>query len=261
VEVAVTGGTGTLGREVVDQLTSDGHDVRVLTRSVPPTLPAGAVHHRVDLISGAGLAEALDGVDVVVDASNAGPARKSAEALLVGGTRRLLEAEAAAGVTHHVGVSVVGIDRVPHGYYAVKLAQEAVVRAAPVPWSLVRATQFHGLLDAVFSATARVGLLPGPALPLQPVDQREVAGILAATVAGEPSGAITEFAGPERRSLRELAAIWRAGTAARALVVPVPLPGRAGRALRHGGLTSGAASTGPTTFAAWLRERGRQVRA
>jgi uncharacterized protein YbjT (DUF2867 family) len=254
--LAVAGGTGTVGRELVARLVGQGHTVRVLTRRAGAELPGGATHHRVDLATGAGLAPALEGVDAVVDAANAGPARKPAEAVLLGGTRRLLEAEAAAGVAHHVGVSVVGIDRVPYGYYAVKLAQEEIVRTGPVAWTIVRATQFFGLLDWAFSATARVGLLPGPALPLQPVDQREVAGVLAATAAGEPLGAITEFAGPEVCSVRDLAATWRAGTAARALVVPVPLPGRAGRALRSGGLTSSAASTGSTTFAAWLRERG-----
>jgi uncharacterized protein YbjT (DUF2867 family) len=254
--VAVTGGTGTVGREVVARLTQQGHAVRVLTRHAGAALPGGATHQRVDLTSGAGLAAALAGVDVVVDAANAGPARKPAEAVLLAGTRRLLAAEAAAGVAHHVGVSVVGIDRVPYGYYAVKLAQEEIVRNGPVAWTIVRATQFFGLLDWAFSATARFRLLPGAALPLQPVDQREVGGVLAAAARAEPSGAIAEFAGPERRSLRELATTWRATTGARALIAPVPLVGRAGRALRDGGLTGAGAATGSTTFAAWLRERG-----
>jgi uncharacterized protein YbjT (DUF2867 family) len=245
MQVAVTGGTGTVGREVVTELSRRGHDVRVLSRRSPA--------HPVDLTTGEGLAAALDGVDVVVDAGNAGPRRKAAEALLVEGTRRLLVAERAAGVRHHVGISIVGIDRVPAGYYGVKLAQEAVVTASPVPWTIVRATQFHGLLDQVFRSMARFRVLPGAAVPLQPVDQGEVAFVLADTAEAEASGAITQFVGPERRSAAELARTWRLETGRRALLVPVPLAGATARALRAGALTNPGAWSGRTTFADWLR--------
>ena len=245
MQVAVTGGTGTVGREAVAELSRRGHDVRVLSRRSP--------EHPVDLITGDGLAAALDGVDVVVDASNARPGRKAAEALLVAGTRRLLVAEQAAGVRHHVGISIVGIDRVPAGYYGVKLAQEAVVKASSVPWTIVRATQFHGMLDHIFRSMARFRVLPGAAVPLQPVDEREVAFVLADTAEAQASGAITQFVGPERRSVAELARTWRLETGRRALLVPVPLVGAAARALRAGALTNSDARTGRTRFADWLR--------
>jgi uncharacterized protein YbjT (DUF2867 family) len=242
--IAVTGGTGTLGRHVVQELERRGHEVRALSRSSP--------EHPVDLIAGTGLAAALEGVDAVVDASNAGPSRDAAEALLVEGNRRLLDAERAAGVAHHVGVSIVGIDRVPYGYYQVKLAQEGVVRGGPVPWTIVRATQFHQLVARYFGRMARYRLLPGAAIPLQPVDPCEVAVVLADTAEDEASGEITRYAGPERRLVRELAQTWRLETGRRALVVPVPLPGAIGRALRAGGLTEPGAWTGRMTFAEWL---------
>jgi uncharacterized protein YbjT (DUF2867 family) len=244
--IAVIGGTGTLGRAVVQELERRGHEVRALSRS--------AREHPVDLTTGTGLAAGLEGVRAVVDASNAGPARRAAEALLVDGNRRLLEAERAAGVAHHVAVSIVGIERVPYAYYQVKLAQEAVVRGGPVPWTIVRATQFHELVASVFERMARFGMLPGAAMPLQPVDPREVAVVLADTAEAEASGEITQFAGPECRTLRELAQTWRLETGRRALIAPVPLVGPIGRALGAGGLTNPGAWKGRITFANWLRD-------
>ena len=247
MQMAVAGGTGTLGREVVRELEARGHRVRVLSRR--------STTHPVDLTTGEGLDAALAGVDGGVDAANARPARQSAEALLIGGTQRLLAAEAQAGVAHHVGVSIVGIDRVPMGYYEVKLAQEAVVSRGAVPWSMVRATQFHALLDWAFRATARAGVVPGAPMPLQPCDPSEVAAVLADTAEAEPSRATTQFAGPEIRTLGELAREWRAITGRRALVVGVPLIGRTGRALRAGGLVHRGAWSGRVRFAAYLRAR------
>ena len=255
MNVAITGGTGTVGREVTKELARRGHAVRVLTRGVGGWLPAGATHHRVDLATGAGLDAALAGVDVVVDASNAGPDPAAAEAVLVDGGRRLLAAARAAGVAHHVGVSIVGIDRVPAPYYRVKLAQEEVIRGGGVPWTIVRATQFHDLVASVFAGEARISLLADAAFPLQPVDVREVAVVLADTAEAEPSGAITQFAGPEVRTVRELAETWRLETGRPACIAPVPVPDDVGEALRAGGLTNPGAWKGRVAFGEWLRER------
>ncbi len=250
--IAVTGGTGTLGRELVAALAARGHEVRSLSRSGP--VP-------VDLRDGAGLDAALDGVEAVIDAANAGPAKAAARAVLVDGNRRLLAAEARAGVAHHVAVSIIGIDRVRAGYHAVKLEQEAVVRDGGVPWTIVRATQFHSLLDAAFAATARFGVLPGGTLPLQPVDARDVAQMVADTVDTEPWRAVARFAGPEVVQLGELARLWRDARGRRALVTPVPagLLGRVGRELAAGALTDPSAWRGRTGFAAWLRDGGAPV--
>ncbi|MEU2632071.1 NAD(P)H-binding protein, partial [Kitasatospora sp. NPDC007106] len=118
MRIAIVGGTGTLGSHVTEELRARGHEVRVLSRRSP--------EHPVDLTTGAGLAAALAGCEVVVDAANSRSA-KGAERTLVDGTRHLLAAERAAGVGHHVCVSIVGCDRVPVGYYAVKTAQERAV--------------------------------------------------------------------------------------------------------------------------------------
>jgi uncharacterized protein YbjT (DUF2867 family) len=247
MQIAVAGGSGVAGREVVAALTRRGHVVRALSR--------GSREFPVDLVTGKGLDVALEGVEVVVDASNAGPGRAAAQAVLVDGGRRLLAAESAAGVRHHVAISIVGIDRVPYSYYEVKLAQEALVREGGVPWSILRATQFHTLLWVAFTATARFGVLPGPGIPLQPVDPAEVGVALADIAEDEPSYAITELAGPQIRSVADLARTFKLETGRHAVVAPVPIPGRVGRALRAGGLTSPGAWSGRTPFAEWVRSR------
>ena len=169
MRIAIAGGTGTLGSHLTGELRSRGHEVRVLSRSAP--------EYRVDLRTGAGLGPALEGCDVVVDASN-NASRKAAQ-VLAGGTRRLLDAERAAGVGHHVCVSIVGCDQVPMGYYRVKTDQENLVAQGPVPWTIVRATQFHELVAKAFETAARWRVLPAPRALLQPIAAAEVAGYVA----------------------------------------------------------------------------------
>ena len=246
MRIAVVGGTGTIGRRIVVALSRDGHEVRALSRRAP--------EHPVDLVTGAGLDDALQGCDVVVDASNGPPSGKG-RAVLVDGCRRLLAAEARAGVRHHVCVSIVGIEHVPMGYYRAKLDQERVVDSAGLPWSIVRSTQFHDLLGSVLSAAGRFHVLPAAAARLQPVDVEEAATVVADVAAGDPRLAPTTVAGPEVADLRALARMWRAHAHRRVVEIPVPLPGRVGRALREGRLTCPDPDIrGIRTFQAWLQE-------
>lgn len=241
MNIAVIGGTGTLGHHVVDQARARGHETRALSRSSP--------EFPVDLSTGDGLERALAGVDVVIDASNA---QKAAQEVLVAGSRRLLAAEQAAGVSHHVLISIVGIDRTPGGYYAAKLAQEQVVRDGPVPWTIVRATQFHELLGSVFGAVGRFKMLPVPSVPVQPIAASEAATVLLDAAEGAPRRARVEVAGPEVLDARAAARAWRAA-GHDALQVPIPLPGKLGHALRAGSLTSRDPDVrGTITFARWL---------
>jgi uncharacterized protein YbjT (DUF2867 family) len=246
MRVAITGGTGTLGKSVAEVLRARGHEVRVLSRHAP--------EHRVDLTTGEGLAEALTGCDAVVDASNPTTvSAKAATAVLVDGGRRLLAAEQAAGVGHHVCVSIVGCANVPVGYYRVKIEQENLVKGGPVPWTIVRATQFHDLVAQWFGALAKWRIMPMPSVPVQTVSVDEVAQAVADELERGARRGYVEVAGPEIVDMRDLSRTWMRATGRRALSVPLPLPGKLGRALRARGLTASEPDVrGELTFAAWL---------
>jgi len=243
MRIAIAGGTGTLGRPIAAELSERGHEVRVLSRHAP--------EYQVDLTTGAGLAAALDGCQVVVDASNGPP--RAAAATLVAGNRRLLDAGREAGVGHHVCVSIVGCDRLPVKYYKVKTQQEDIVARGPVPWTIVRATQFHELVAALFGAAARYWVVPAFRGVLQPVAAAEAAHAVADVAVGEPLRGRLEVAGPEVIPIGDLAATWLRTVGRQALIVPVPVPGRVGRALRDGWLTDPRPDVrGSVTFAAWM---------
>jgi uncharacterized protein YbjT (DUF2867 family) len=244
MRIAIVGGAGTLGRHVTAELAGRGHDVRVLSRS--------SQDHPVDLISGQGLIAALDGCEAVVDASNASAPKRAAQ-VLVQGSGRLLAAEQQAGVRHHVCISIVGCERVPMGYYRVKVDQEHVVDQGPVPWSIVRATQFHELAAAALAAASRWHVLPLPDMRLQTVAAAQVAEVVADVASGEPGRGRIQVTGPQVTTAAALARTWKRLTGRRAISVPVPVPGKLGRALRTGGLIAEHADVlGTLTFADWL---------
>ncbi len=246
MRIAIVGGTGTLGRHVAADLAERGHEVRVLSRSSD---------YPVDLTTGEGLQKALDGCAAVVDASNAS-SPKRAKPVLVEGSRRLLAAEQHAGVSHHVCVSIVGCDRVPMGYYRVKVEQERVVEHGAVPWSIVQATQFHELAAAALAAAGKFRLVPVPNMSLQTVAAAEVAHAVADVAEDAPRLGRMRVGGPHIRTAKDLARTWREVTGKRALLLPVPVPGKVGRALRDGALTAGKPDvSGTITFADWLADR------
>ena len=220
-------------------------------------LSRSAPEYRVDLATGEGLESALRGCDVVVDASN--NAGRKAAAVLVDGTRRLLAVEQAAGVSHHVCMSIVGCDQLPMGYYRVKTDQENLVAQGPVPWTIVRSTQFHELVAKVFQAAARFRVLPAPRGLLQPVAAAEVARYVAGVAEQPPRRERPEVAGPEVTELRTLARTWRSGTGRPLALLPLYVPGQAGRALRAGTLTTGQAEVAAAfrLRPGWKRERAR----
>ncbi|MEA2303487.1 MAG: hypothetical protein QOH43_767 [Solirubrobacteraceae bacterium] len=240
--IGVLGGTGTVGREVVAELDRRGHAPVVLSRGAPPL----GEHRRVDVTSGEGLADGMAGLDALVDVVNG---RRD---VLVEGVARALRAARTAGVGHVVSLSILGSDRVPLGYYRAKMAQEAAVRDAGIPWSILRATQFHALLATVFAAGARMGVLPIVRVPVQPVDPREVAAALAGLAQDGPTGAIGELAGPRVERMDDLARAWARARGVRRLPLRVPAVGSALRAVRDGALTDPAAPRGSVSFAAWL---------
>ena len=247
--IAVIGGTGMVGSEVVRRLAGGDHEVRILSRRPPAPAVPGTSHHRIDLRSREGIDEALTGVDTVVDVANE---RKAARKILVDGTADLLERCRAASVGHYVGISIVGCERVGLDYYVAKAAQEEVIRNAPVGWSLLRATQFHELLDFLFTTTAKFRFSPVAGIPVQPIAATVVAERLARIAAGEPTRATDQIAGPQVETLKALSRTWRAARGRRAVPLPVRLPGKTGRALRDGALTDPSSALPGPSFGDWL---------
>jgi uncharacterized protein YbjT (DUF2867 family) len=240
---------------VVTRLLAAGADVRVLTRRPPAR--QDVEHVAGDLATGAGIAAAVSGVDAVVDAANVVSARASrARAVLLDGTRRLAEAGAAAGVTNHVLVSIVGIDRTPMSYYRVKVEQERALERAGVPWTILRATQFHQLVDGQLASLTRLPVVPLPDVPMQPIDPDVVAAVLVPAALAPAAGRLPDVAGPEVLSLRQAAHQWLTARHRHRRVVRVPLPGRLGKALREGSLTNPSAGVPGPTFADYLGGSG-----
>lgn len=243
MKIAVAGGTGTVGRQVVAVAQERGHDVRVLSRS-----------NGVDLMTGAGLDGALVGVQSVVDTANLSTTSgKASVAFFQHTTRMLLAAEQRAGVGHHVALSIVGVDRAPDGYYAGKVAQEALVEAGAVPWTIQRTTQFHDFAAQLF-AGAKVGPLHlAPRMRTQPVSTREVAERLIDRVDAGPSGRVADLAGPGEESLVEMIRAYARAIRHRGWIPAVSLPGALGRAQRDGSLLAAPdAIRGRQTFAEWI---------
>lgn len=243
MRIAVAGSTGVVGRLLVDVAKQHGHQVVGLTRS------AG-----YDLTTGAGLAEALAGVAVLVDVS--GPRTTFARTpatYFERSTTQLLEAGRSAGVRHHVALSIVGIERFASGYYVGKQRQEALVAAGPTSWSVLRTTQFHEFAEQVHQQARFGPLVPVPVMSVQPVAAAEVAEALVTLAEAPPCGRAPDLAGPRPEQLADLVRRLGRATGVRAAVLPVRLPGSTWRSIRTGALLPGPnARRGRQTFESWL---------
>lgn len=239
--IAVAGGTGLVGRLVVEEVRRAGATPVVIARS------AG-----VDLTTGAGLEEALTGADVVIDASNVDTmSAKVSVGFFEAATRHLLAAGERAGVRHHVALSIVGCDVVDLPYYLGKRRQEELVAAGPVPWTIVRATQFHEFAGQLIDRSPGPFAL-APRMLSQPVAAAEVAALLVATALGGPQSSTRELGGPRPERMDRLVRAELRRRGARRVVVPVPMVGAAGRQVKDGGLLPGPGATlGRQTFAEW----------
>lgn len=196
MRIAVAGATGHIGVLTAAALERQGHDVVRISRSLG-----------VDLLAGDGLDDALTGVEVVVDTTNAA-ARERSETVAYFGTltRNLLEAEQRACVRHHVLLSIVGIHRVDgNAHYAGKREQERLVANGPVPWTIVPATQFHTFAAMVAGWTEHDGVATIAPLLVQPIAPHDIADILAEVATGEPLGRYVDVAGPETQDLVDMA--------------------------------------------------------
>ncbi len=252
--VLITGGTGVLGRELVPRFAGAGYTVRVMSRGPPSGRGPEVEWAQAQLASGEGLAEAVSGVDLIVHAASS-PFRRSEE-IDVGGTERLLKHAREAGVSHFFYISIVGIDRIPLGYYKRNLAAESRVERGGVPWSILRATQFHTLIDMQLRALLRfpIALVPTD-FRFQPIDPGEVAERIVEQVGTGPGGRIPDIGGPEVHTLGDLTRTWAQVRGLRRRIVRLPLPGKVAAGFRQGFNTTPEGKYGQVTWADWVRRR------
>ncbi|MFG3437444.1 SDR family oxidoreductase [Nonomuraea sp. NPDC047897] len=251
--VLVTGGSGRLGRAVLNDLTGAGFEVRAASRAA--RAPSMGVRWVVaDLTDGHGMAEAVSGVDVIVHLASAPYKGRYTRRVELDGTSALLAAARQAGARHLIYTSVVGADHVPWGYFRTKVEAERLVKEGGVPWTILRATQFHEFVDQALRAMARLGaLVVDPEIRAQPVDVRDLARHLTSLVERGPSGKIEEYGGPEVLTMAEAAEVWLRARGLSRKILRVRLPGRLGRRFRAGHLTTQTRPAGEITWDAYLQ--------
>ncbi|GAA4231723.1 NAD(P)H-binding protein [Actinomadura meridiana] len=245
----VTGGTGTIGSQVVPLLRDAGREVRVLSRRQHE--PGGGVEYAVgDVLKDEGLDAALDGIETLVHL--AGGVRGDDVA-----TRNLVRAASRGGVRHLVLISVTGADRMPQRFLRTQLKAEQAVAASGVPWTTLRAAQFHDFALKLIRMMAKPPIVPvGKDLRLQPVDPRDVAERLVELALGEPAGLVPDMAGPKVYVLPELVRGYLEASGKRRVLLPFRVPGKAGRAYRDGdNLPREGAVLGTRTWEEFLAEK------
>ena len=197
MKIIVIGGTGLIGSQVIEKLIATGHE------AVPAAPSTG-----VDVLTGAGLGEALEGADVVVNLANSPTFDAASLDFFRTSMTNVLAAGERAGVGHQVVLSIVGVDQVPDvDYYRAKVLQEQLLRSGPTPYSIVRATQFFEFVDAVLSWTTEGDIVRLPARPIQPMASADVAEAVFEVAVGSPLQGIRDVAGPEVFTLDELGRI------------------------------------------------------
>ena len=261
--VLVTGGTGTLGSFVVTQLRDAGCRVRALSRhSREPT--EGIEYMASDLTTGEGVEPAVEGVEVIVHLAGG---QKGDDVK----TQNLVRAAARVGTPHLVYISVVGADSIPvvsgidramFGYFASKRAAERVVVDSGLPWTTLRATQFHELSLLTAQFMAKLPVLPVPAgFRFQPVAAEEVATRLAQLALGAPSGLVPDFGGPKVYGMDEMLRVYLRAAGKRRPLISIWAPGKAARAIRAGANLNPERAAGRQTWEQFVAERVRSSKA
>jgi uncharacterized protein YbjT (DUF2867 family) len=255
----VTGGTGHLGRDIVDRLVRDGHRIRVFARS--PAVRPDVEWATGDLATGVGLREALHGVDTVINAATCSPiARRggvrpvdffrSPSAVDVEGTERLLSLCREASVRHFLHVSIVGLEEATLPYARVKLAGERLVRASALSWSVVRAMPFYYLLDKFLSGLAWLPLWPVPTTTFDPVDASDVAAHVVTCAFDGLRGERTEIGGPEALDLVTFARQYQDARKLHRRILPIGLSDAKARSM---GIVVSRGVRGRLSWSDWLR--------
>jgi uncharacterized protein YbjT (DUF2867 family) len=241
--VLVTGGTGTLGVPTVAALRRAGHTVRVLSRRGG----AGAVSG--DLVTGAGIARAMDGIDTVVHLATTNGKND------VPATTTLESACARSGVRHLVVMSIVGVDEIPLGYYRLKLEVESIAEQSSVAHTILRATQFHSLVEKVFTMQGVLPVRFAPSFSIQPIAVEDVAVRLTDIVGMDAAGRVPDIGGPEQRTAADLARAWSAAAGSTRPIWPLRLPGRTFSGFAGGHNLVPGPPYGTLTFEDYLQTR------
>jgi uncharacterized protein YbjT (DUF2867 family) len=252
--ILVTGGTGRLGRHVVSRLRDAGRDVRVLSRHGPASR-GGVEYVAGDLLKGEGIEPAVDGAGIILHCAGSGKGDDEA-------TRNLASAASRAGAQHLVYISVIGADRIPvvsgldramFGYFGFKLAAERIVAGSGLPWTTLRASQFHGAFMGLSQQMARLPVIPVFAgFRFQPVDEGEVAGRLVELALGTPAGLVPDMGGPRVYGQADLLRGYLRARGKRRLIVSVPIPGKAAAAFRAGANLAPERAVGHRTWEDYL---------
>ena len=244
MKIIVIGGTGLIGTKVVKNLRDKGDEV-----------VAASPSKGINSVTGEGLAQALAGAQVVVDVANA-PSWEDKAVLEFFETsgRNLLAAEAAAGVGHHVALSVVGTDRLlASGYFRAKMAQENLIKASPILYTIVRATQFFEFVGGIAQSATEGQTVRLPPVLMQPIASDDVAAVMAEAALSEPLNGTVELAGPEPIHQDDLARQFLSATGDARTVITDPKALYYGIAVNDQSLTPGDnPRLGPTRFADWL---------
>jgi uncharacterized protein YbjT (DUF2867 family) len=245
LKIVVIGGSGLIGAQLVDKLRKQGHEV-----------VAASPSSGVNAVTGEGLAEALAGTQVVVDVANS-PSWEDQAVLefFETSSRNLLAAEATAGVRHHVALSVVGTERLlASGYFRAKIAQEKLIEASKIPYTIVRATQFFEFVNGIVHLTTEGQAVRLSPVLMQPIASADVADALANVASNAPANEMVEIAGPESIRLDELARQYLTATGDVRQVTIDPAAGYFGAEVDDRSLRPGVgARLGSTRFEDWLR--------
>ncbi len=243
--ILVTGGSGTLGRPTVALLRGAGHNVRVLSRTKAPGVSHG------DLSTAEGIAQALAGTTAVLHLATTASSKDAEQA------RNLVEACRTANIRHLIFSSIVGVDTIPYSYYRAKRVSERAIEESGIPYSILRATQFHEFLAHVVRLQRRMPLLLAVDIPVQPIAVDEVARRLVELVSAGPAGRVPDIGGPDQLQLRDAIATLQAASGRPKPVVTLPMLGKTIKAFKRGDHMPGLPGFGRETLADFAASAAR----
>ena len=248
--ILITGGAGQLGQALLPRLLAAGYQVRIGSRQAAPTrLDRGVSWAQMDLATGEGVETAVADAPIIIHAASS-PFKKTA-ATDVAGTERLMMA--ANNLRYFFYISIVGVDKIPYRYYQYKVAAEQVIAQSKAPWAILRATQFHSLLDMVLAGQKKLPVLLIPrGFQFQPIATKEVADEIVTAVVQRKLGRLPDLAGPESLPANYFAQTWQQARGLRKRIIQLPMLGKASAAFRGGYHTLPERPFGTITWEDWL---------